>query len=75
MSKQSQAKETQGWRKTGPNCGNCQNFTSEKTPVVNRFGSFIKEHNLRCGLGEFKIGKSNWCDEHKFKPSTDVSKN
>lgn len=39
MSKQAQAKEEQGYKLSGPNCGNCRSFTSEMVPIkwmVNR---------------------------------------
>ena len=33
MSKQAQAKKEQGYRQTGPSCGNCAHFQSEQVPI------------------------------------------
>lgn len=33
MSKQAKAKEEQGYKASGPNCGNCRHFTSEMVPI------------------------------------------
>lgn len=33
MSKQSQAREAQGYRHEGPRCGNCRRFTSDSVPI------------------------------------------
>lgn len=51
MSKQSENKRKQGFRKDAPCCSNCMNFTS----------------NLRCSIGGFAVIKSNWCQKHRFK--------
>jgi len=68
MSKQSDAKEKQGFLKKCPNCSNCKNFTLDKQEKKNPWSiqSFTVESNLRCAVGGFKVGKSNWCQEHKF---------
>lgn len=60
-SKQAAAKEAQGFRKESPRCGNCAHFRLEKYREVTRYGSFNRERNLRCSLGGFKVGKSNYC--------------
>lgn len=68
MSKQSENKEKQGFQKQSPCCGNCVNYTSEnvlQTGWNNEL--YYRETNLRCSIGGFKIGKSNWCKEHKLK--------
>lgn len=65
MSKQSEAKIKQGFQKKCPCCGNCTQFTFEKEKVS--WGAYYKNVNLRCSTGNFKVGKSNWCTEHKFK--------
>lgn len=51
-----------------PCCGNCLHFTSEivKEPSFVPGSYWEREKNLRCGIGGFKVGKSNWCQEHKF---------
>lgn len=67
-SRQAQAKDDQGWRKDGPKCGNCCAFRSTEVSTMSEFyGEIIKETNLRCNLGGFKVGKSNWCDQHTFE--------
>ena len=42
MSKQSQAKKEQGYRQTGPSCGNCDHFQSEQVPI-----KWMLEENAR----------------------------
>lgn len=68
MSKQSEAKEKQGFQKKSPNCSNCKHFTSDKVKVDSKWNSngYVEEKNLRCGIGEFKVGKSNWCKLHEL---------
>lgn len=71
MSKQSENKEKQGFQKKCPCCGNCINFASEivkQEEVILTGGSYWKrEKSLRCAIGGFAIGKSNWCREHEFQ--------
>ena len=64
MSKQSYAKDSQGWRKKGPTCANCNFFTSDEKREVNSFGTYITDTNMRCIRGSFKTGKSAWCIFH-----------
>jgi hypothetical protein len=66
MSKQSEAKEKQGFQKECPKCSNCKFFKSEKFIEETRWGNYEREQNIRCSLGEFKVGKSNWCNQHSF---------
>lgn len=67
MSKQSENREKQGFQKKSPCCGNCVNYTSDSLPKEGWDGNtYYHETNLRCGIGGFKIGKSNWCKRHKF---------
>ncbi|MBB5509582.1 hypothetical protein [Paraburkholderia atlantica] len=70
MSKQSEAKETQGWRKLPDTCSTCIHFSFERIEEKSKWGGsaiYITEKNLRCTLGGFKTGKSNVCDYHKLK--------
>jgi len=69
LSKQSEAKEKQGWLKHGPACGNCQSFTWEDKTVDYGpcYGLHVLEINLRCKEGEFKTGKSSWCRWHEWR--------
>jgi hypothetical protein len=71
MSKQSEAKEKQGFRKYSPCCKNCDFFTFKRENVKSKYGNyeFTKESDLRCAIGNFKVGKSNYCNNHKFKES------
>ena len=68
MSKQSEAKEKQGFKKDSPKCSNCVNFSSEKENYTTQWSSteYTREFNLRCKIGDFKVGKSNWCSLHNF---------
>ncbi len=67
MSKQSTAKEIQGWRNKGPNCGNCNSFSCIKSESKTPYGNYIKFNNLRCTKGNFKTGKACWCMDHVWK--------
>ncbi len=67
MSKQSEAKLSQGWKRQGPFCGNCQMFTSEVEKRNYGCGEFDHEINLRCSHGGFKTGKSSWCSSHQWR--------
>jgi len=53
MSKQSKAKEKQGFLKKSPNCSNCINFSLEKKQYKTQWSSqeFTREFNLRCKIG------------------------
>jgi hypothetical protein len=65
MSKQSEAKERQGYTRTLNTCSNCENFTCDK--VRSEWNpSYSIERNLRCALGGFKVHKTATCKEHKF---------
>ena len=64
MSKQSEAKESQGFSKESPKCSNCKYFSSEKFEEETKWGIYQREQNVKCSLGNFKIGKSNWCKKH-----------
>ena len=68
MCKLSVNREKLGFQKKCPCCSNCLHFTSEivKEPAIIPGSYWEREKNLRCGIGGFKIGKSNWCQEHKF---------
>lgn len=68
MSKQSEAKEKQGFKKDCPKCANCINFSLEKENYTTQWSNqeYTREFNLRCKIGDFKVGKSNWCSSHIF---------
>ena len=68
MSKQSEAKEKQGFKRDCTKCSNCKSFTSDIETTKTPWGTeFNTEKNLRCSIGNFKVGKSNWCKSHEFK--------
>lgn len=83
MSKQSEAKEAQGYTTAVRNCGNCANLTSERALPAwmvrdneerSRIGmppypveTFGVEKNLRCGIGGFTIKKTATCTKHTPK--------
>ncbi|MGO4302157.1 hypothetical protein [Cupriavidus sp. RAF12] len=66
-----QIKIDQGFRKTANTCSNCQRFQKEVVQkeykrwdgTVDRWG---EDKSLRCGLGGFKVGKTNTCDKHEL---------
>lgn len=66
MSKQSEAKESQGYRPASARqCANCKAFssTTEKVPRWNGDPTgWIKEANKRCTLGGFAVTKTAICD-------------
>lgn len=70
MSKQSEAKTKQGWRKKPDTCAECRHFTLDRVRVEQSWSQmyWMKETNLRCSLGGFKTGKSNTCDRFSAKP-------
>jgi len=68
MSKQSEAKERQGYTpKAIPirqTCANCVNYKSDITEKAGIFGGvYRKESNRRCTLGGFAVKKSGTCLE------------
>jgi hypothetical protein len=68
MSKQSEAKEKQGYTRI-KNCGNCSHFTCD----VEKSGwnsQYMTEKNLRCGVGGFKVHKTAVCDIHVLRDPT-----
>lgn len=59
-------KKEMGLMKKGPTCSTCKHFTTEKEKRMGWNGvEFTVEKKLRCGLGGFKIGKSQWCKRHE----------
>lgn len=65
LSKQSLAKESQGYRvkPKWPMCVNCTHFRMDKVPSEwNR--DYMLEKNLRCAKGEFATKKTSTCNAH-----------
>lgn len=67
MSKTEEIKKKQGFTKQSPKCSNCIYFKSEKVEQVSGFGVYIAEKNMRCTLGNFAVGKSNYCNLHHYE--------
>jgi hypothetical protein len=65
MSKQSEAKEKQGYvPKLQPQaCMHCKNFEHEQVLMKTPWSSYTKDTNLRCKLGGFKVMKMGTCNE------------
>jgi hypothetical protein len=62
MSKQSDAKEAQGYTRDPLNCSTCKHFTSEIEQVHSYGHTYSKETNLRCGIGGFAVKKMDRCN-------------
>lgn len=71
MSKQSEAKQRQGYddKPTPRNCGNCTNFRSDSVHMGNSWNpaGYWEEKNLRCGLGGFAVKKRGICNKFDMK--------
>ena len=68
MSKQGLAKDSQGFRKESPKCALCKHFKSEKITISESWRKgWEEEKNVRCGIGAFKIGRSNGCEKFEWK--------
>ena len=68
MSKQSEAKQAQGYTRTLKTCANCKHFTCEVTNHKNPLGqSYTIDRNLRCSIGGFKVNKTATCNLHEQK--------
>lgn len=70
MSKQSEAKAAQNYRRTPDTCGNCANYSSETVKHKASFSwsnDYTTEKNMRCLVGGFKVHKTATCDLHLIK--------
>lgn len=71
MSKQSEAKASQGYRDAPNCCQNCQNFTKDVVDKQYRAFSglqtWTEDKNLRCSIGAFKVNKMSVCDLFEIK--------
>jgi len=64
MSKQSEAKKSQGYTLKSKMCMNCTHYESEKR-MEGWKGQYFTESKLRCGFGGFKINKTATCNKHE----------
>ena len=64
MSKQATAKLRQGYvAKAQPRtCAYCRHFTREQIPMSTPWRTYLKDTNLRCALGGFKVMKMGTCN-------------
>ncbi|MGU2444415.1 hypothetical protein ACTXHA_28780 [Burkholderia cenocepacia] len=71
MSKQSEAKASQNWRKAPDTCQRCVHFTMERRDFSETYGNTVyewsKDTNMRCAIGGFKTSKTNVCDRFEQK--------
>lgn len=69
MSKQSKAKERQGYvpKAIPSTCATCAHFTSAIEERKSWGRTYQHESNLRCGKGGFAVKKLGTCNEYKRK--------
>jgi len=75
MSKQSEARVSQGYRETSRNCGNCAHRALDMVLPdcgatfysIERYGV---EKNKRCSIGGFAIKNKATCNFHKIKEAS-----
>lgn len=61
MSKQTEAKEKQGYTRYIKDCGNCRFLDCSKP------NSLHTSKGLRCGIGGFVVFKTATCNKHERK--------
>ncbi len=61
QSRQSRAKDAQGYERGGRNCGNCECYTEDRETVRSLLCKWEKVSNKRCGLGGFATTKTAYC--------------
>lgn len=63
MSKQSEAKESQRYRRELDKCESCKHFKFDVIEEKSRWSDQVyrTEKNLRCGIGGFKVHKTAVC--------------
>ena len=66
MSKQSEAKIAQNYRKEPNRCGNCAHYKCETVTKTYNNGvytqSWLEDTNKRCGIGGFAVSVNCVCD-------------
>lgn len=70
MSKQSEAKEAQGYvaKPVPSTCSNCKHYTSEITERIGMWNKvYYDESDRRCGLGGFAVKKQATCNRFEHK--------
>lgn len=69
MSKQSDAKEAQNYRRELDKCESCMYFRLDVIEEKSKWSDQVyrTEKNLRCGIGGFKVHKTAVCDRFERK--------
>jgi hypothetical protein len=69
MSKQSEAKEAQNYRKQPMCCQCCAHFSMDRVKVKKTWltNPVLEDKNLRCGVGGFAVQKTASCDRFELK--------
>lgn len=67
MSKQSEAKLAQGYRKKPDTCATCIHYESEITKHTEYYGDWTEEKKKRCSVGGFAVNKTSTCRIHALK--------
>ena len=69
MSKQSEAKQAQGYEQKPviPVCKNCSHYQSEFDVYQSFLEGFMIEKELRCGIGGFAVRKMATCKLYERK--------
>jgi hypothetical protein len=68
VSKQSEAKEKQGYRKSAACCMNCDSFQRDVVPLSRHPGdTYSIEKNKRCGIGGFAVQSTGHCAFFQWK--------
>ena len=61
-------KAEMGFAKKAPCCATCVHFSTEKGSFTDwRNQEYTYDKKLRCGIGGFAVGKSNWCQKYERK--------
>lgn len=71
MSKQSEAKERQGYvpKAVPRTCTNCSRLIFDSVLMKTPWSSYTKDTNLRCTLGGFAVKKMGTCNLFQMKPA------
>jgi hypothetical protein len=69
MSKQSEAKDSQNYRKQPMCCQCCTHFSMDRVEVKKSWliNPVIEDKNIRCNLGGFSVQKTASCDKFAAK--------
>ncbi len=75
MSKQSEAKDAQGYHEAKLHCcGCCQHLEMKVELISGSYIAFVKKSEKRCGIGGFAIKLTSVCSLFKLKEEDNVKK-